>query len=213
MVKAMAASQHEPGPNVEPDTAKPEPPIGLDYARRVYDRVIDWYKVAETKAQLLLTANGAFAAIFFGLASTNISKLQTFNRITGAETWCFLAIAILAFCGAVGLAAAGLLSRHQHNINTDFARLAVRRDDPTTYTREVVWYFGHIASLEFGPAVNLLRTADQQLEFETLTYNVVGLSRVVLRKHRLVNAGWFLTAGSILAMTAAALSIFLRSQL
>ena len=31
------------------DPARPEPPIGLDYARRVYDRVTDWYKVAGTR--------------------------------------------------------------------------------------------------------------------------------------------------------------------
>jgi hypothetical protein len=206
----MTAPQDERGPDVGPDPARPEPPIGLDYARRVYDRVADWYKVAETKAQLLLTANGAFAAIFFGLASANGGKPQTSSRIVGVETWCFLAVAVLAFSGAVGLAAAALLSRHQHNIDTDFARLGVRPDDPTTYKREAVWYFGHIASMEYEPTVNLLRTADQHLEFETLTYNVVGLSHVVLRKHRLVNAGWFLTACSILAMIAASLSIFLR---
>jgi hypothetical protein len=31
----------------------------------MYDRVIDWYKVAETKAQFLLTVNGAFVTIAF----------------------------------------------------------------------------------------------------------------------------------------------------
>jgi hypothetical protein len=209
----MAVPQNELSSNARRDSAKLTSTRGLDYARRVYDRCIDWYKVAETKAQLLLTANGAFAAIYFGLASANTDKVQTFGRNAGPETRCLLAVAVLAFCGAVSLAAGGLLSRHRHNINKDFARLGVRRDDPATYTGEVVWYFGHIASLEFGPAVELLRTADEQLEFETLTYNVVGLSHVVLRKHRLVNAGWLLTAVSILAMTAATLSIFLRSQL
>jgi hypothetical protein len=29
-----------------------------EYVRRAYERAIDWYKVAETKAQMLLTANG-----------------------------------------------------------------------------------------------------------------------------------------------------------
>jgi hypothetical protein len=50
------------------------------------------------------------------------------------------------------------------------------------------------------------------MEFETLTYNVVGLSHVVLRKHRLVNAGWVLTAAAVIAMIAASVSIFFHSQ-
>jgi hypothetical protein len=191
----------------------PRQPAGLDYARRVYAQAIDWYKVAEKKAQYLLTANGAFAAIFFGLASGNVGNIGRFGRVAGDETWCALAVAVIAFCGAVGSAAAALLSRHRHNIATDFARLGVDRNEPATYKPEAVWYFGHIASLQFGPAVDLLRTASPQLEFATLTYNLVGLSRVVHRKHRLVNAGWLLTAATVIAMIVASLSIFLRSQL
>jgi len=186
---------------------------GLDYARRVYDMVIDWYKTAEKKAQLLLTANGAFAAILFGIVSGNLSELRQFGLTSGAETWAFLTVAVISFCGAIGFAAAGLLSRHRHNIQLDFTRLEVRPEDPKTYRREAVWYFAHIASLQFGPAVDLLRTADPRMEFDSLTYNVVGLSRVVLRKHRLVNAGWMLTAVAVLALTATAVSLVVRTQI
>ncbi|REG01309.1 hypothetical protein DFJ67_7390 [Asanoa ferruginea] len=186
---------------------------GLDYARRVYDMVIDWYKTAEKKAQLLLTANGAFATILFGIVSSNPTGLHQFGVNAGAETWFFVTVAVIAFCGAVGYASAGLLSRHRHNIRLDFARLDVHPQEPKTYKREAVWYFGHIASLQFGPTVDLLRTANPRMEFDSLTYNVVGLSRVVLRKHRLVNVGWMLTAVTVIAMTAAAASVVIRTQL
>jgi hypothetical protein len=69
------------------------------------------------------------------------------------------------------------------------------------------WYFGHLASLEFLPAVTFLRRVDQRMEFDALTYNVIGLWHVVLRKHRLVNAGWLRTAGAVIAMIATSLSI------
>jgi hypothetical protein len=186
---------------------------GLDYARRVYDMIIDWYKTAEKKAQLLLTANGAFATILFGIVSSNLSGLRQFGVSAGAETWVFLTVTVAAFCGAVGLASAGLLSRHRHNIKLDFTRLGVQPEEPKTYKREAVWYFGHIASLQFGPTVDLLRTADPRMEFDSLTYNVVGLSRVVLRKHRLVNLGWMLTAVAVFAMTSAAVSLVIRTQM
>lgn len=188
------------------------PADGLDYARRVYEMAIDWYKTAERKGQLLPTANGAFAAILLGVVSSNLNDLRHFGRVAGIETWCFFAIALTASCTAIGFAAASLLSRHEHNIKSDFDRLGVLKDDPTTYRPEVLWYFGHLASLQFGPTVDLLRAADRRMEFDTLTFNAVGLSHVVLRKHRLVNLGWMLTAGALLAMTATGLSLFLRSQ-
>ena len=158
---------------------------GLEYARRVYDRVIDWYKVAEAKGQLLLTANGAFAAILIGTVSGNLDGVRYVTRSFGIETWLVATAAFIAYCGATGFAAASLLSRHQHNIDSDFRRLAINPSDPDTYRGEAVWYFGHIASLRFDAAVELLRKAGDRLELETLTYNVVGLSHVVLRKHRL----------------------------
>jgi hypothetical protein len=211
---SMATLEDGPAPEPWPGPRpQPAPTAGLDYVRRMYDRAIDWYKTAETKAQLLLTSNGAFATILFGIVSSHVGELRQFGRVSGVETWCFLAVAVIAFCGAIGLAAASLLSRHQHNIDTDFSRLGLRRDDPTTYKPEATWYFGHLASLRFESAVDLLRTADGELEFEALTYNVVGLSHVVLRKHRLINAGWMLAAGALVAMIAAGLSLFLRSQL
>jgi hypothetical protein len=179
----------------------------------MYDMALDWYKTAERKAQLLLTVHGAFAAILLGIVSNNIENLRDFRHVAGVETWLFLTFAVAMLCLAIGLAAASLLSRHNHNITLDFGRLGVDRADPGTYCPEVTWYYGHVASLRFRPAVDLLRASDQRTEFEALTYNAVGLSHVVLRKHRLINVGWQVTAGALLAAVAAGVSLFLRGQL
>jgi hypothetical protein len=40
---------------------------------------------------------------------------------------------------------------------------------------------------------------------------VVGLSRVVLRKHRLINAGWLLTSIALLSLLAAITSYVIRA--
>jgi hypothetical protein len=50
-------------------TPIPVPTAGVEYARRMYDRVIDWYKVAESKAQLILTVNGVFVSVAFGVSA------------------------------------------------------------------------------------------------------------------------------------------------
>jgi len=55
-----------------------------------------------------------------------------------------------------------------------------------------------------------LRDADEEFEVRVLTYNVHGLARTVLRKHRLINAGWLLTSVSLLALIAAGTSLLLH---
>jgi hypothetical protein len=45
-----------------------------------------------------------------------------------------------------------------------------------------------------------------------LHHNVIDLSVKVLRKHRLVNAGWALTALALIALVAAGTSFFVRAQ-
>ena len=76
----------------------------------------------------------------------------------------------------------------------------------------MLWYFGHLAHLQLDAAAEKLRGADQNFEAETLSYNVVDLSVKVLRKDRLVNAGWALTALALIALVAAGTSFFLRAQ-
>jgi hypothetical protein len=186
---------------------------GVEYVRRAYDRAIDWYKVAESKSHILLTVNGAFVTILFGVLSGTIVDVPDLSMKSGVETWVFLGIVVIALTGAISTAAACLLSRHSHHIKSDFARLGVDPDVPDTYRPEALWYFGHLASLQFDPAVAFLRTADAEFEFKVLTYNLVGLARVVLRKHKLINRGWMLTTLALISVIAAGTSIIIRSQI
>jgi hypothetical protein len=175
----------------------------------MYDRAIDWYKVVESKAQLILTVNGAFVTITFGLLSTRLGELK--RTMVGPETWVFMGVALLALCGSIGYATACLQSRHEGNIRTDFAQLEVRPDDKESYRPEAMWYFGHVASLRWEWVTERLLAADESFELAALTYNVHGLAKVVLRKHRLANKGWTLTSVALVALIAMGTSIVLRT--
>jgi hypothetical protein len=184
-----------------------------EYTRRVYDRVMDWYKVAETKAQLVLTVNGVFITIGFGIVSAQPGGVSAPTRPVGPETWGFMALAVSALAGAISAAAACLLSLHRHNIKTDFKRLGIDPKNVTNsspYPVETLWYFGHLASLPFDRVVHSFDRIDEDDEFKILAFHVVGLSRVVLRKHRLVNAGWLLTSVALLSLLAAITSYTIR---
>jgi len=185
-------------------------PANVEYARRVYDRVIDWYKVAESKAQLLLTVSGAFVTVAFGLLSGSIADLKRSLESAGALPWLFLTVAVVALCGSIAAAAATLLSQHGRHIRDDFAKLGIDPQDEATYRPEAMWYFGHIAQLQWQGVQSTLRDADDALEVKVLTYNVHGLAKTVLRKHRLINAGWLLTTVTLLSLIAAGVSLLVN---
>jgi hypothetical protein len=56
----------------------------------------------------------------------------------------------------------------------------------------------------------MLRGVDDDLEVKVLTYNVHGLAKTVLRKHRLINLGWLLTTATLLSLIAAGVSLLVR---
>jgi len=181
------------------------------YIRRVYASTREWYTVAETKAQLLLTVNGAFVTILSGFLFGNAGDVHAGVVRFGPETWTFLGIAVSALVSAL-VCAAGCLWSFHGQAKRELARLGVDRDDPNTYQPEALWYFGHLAYLRSDAAVKQLLKADHAFEARTLSHNVVDLSVKVLRKHRLVNAGWALTALALIALVAAGTSFVVRTQ-
>jgi hypothetical protein len=197
----------------QPLGVQSEAGVEIEYVRRVYERAIDWYKVAETKAQLLLTVNGVFVTVVFGVNSGNMADARQFAGVLGVETWVFLLCFICALIGAVTCAAACLWSQHRKTLKETFPRLGVDPGAPSTYRPEVLWYFGHLAHLKMEPAAAMISRADRDFEIKALSYNVVHLAGIVLRKHRLVNAGWALTALALIFLIAAGVSIFVRAQI
>lgn len=194
----------------------PLPPSGdaevdAEYVRRVYERAMDWYKVAESKAQLILTVNGVLVTLAFGTAAGHTDGREL-GKAAGVETWCCFMVVIGALLGAVVCAAACMWSRHGSNYKGTFALLGVDPEDPSSYRPEVLWYFGDLAHLQMGPAAAMIGRADRNFEITSLSYNVVHLARIVLRKHRFVNAGWALTALGIASLILGGASVFVRTQ-
>jgi hypothetical protein len=198
----------------EPATASasvPDAQVTVEYLRLIYRNNLDWYAVSETKAQILMAVHGAFVSVVFGtllgvagdLSAVSVSGL-------GPETWAFLGLSVFSAVGAVVSATLCMWSRHGRTTKRRFANLGVNPGDPATYGPEVLWYFGHIARLEGEAVVERLGRVGTGDEIRSLSYNVVELSARVLRKHRWVNAGWAFTGLALVALSAAAVSLFLR---
>jgi Family of unknown function (DUF5706) len=184
----------------------------VEYARLVYENTLDWYKTADMKAQLLLTVNGVFVTIVSGSLLRDVAEVRALGDEFGVETWAFFLLAVVGLAGAITCAARCLWSRLGKTAKGLVVQLGVRRDDPTSYRPEVLWFFGHLAQLKTEPAAERLRQADRGFEIEALTYNVMLLSQNVLRKHQWVNAGWAFTALALLALIAGGASYVIRVQ-
>jgi len=181
------------------------PPHEVEYLRRVYANTREWYAVAEKKAQLLLTANGAFVTIVFGaLLSRNGSAYASAARAHLA-TIIFLGASGVAVVAAIACAALSLWSLHG-KADAELLRLGVDPANPDSYKPEALWYFGHLARLREDAAVRALSRAGQECEVAALSLNTVDLARKVLRKHRWVNAGWGLTSIGLITLAGAAAS-------
>jgi hypothetical protein len=193
-----------------PAPVAPATDDAVEYARRVYASTLDWYKIADTKAQLLLTINGIFVTILSGALLGKVADVRALGDVSGPETWVFFLVAVVGLAGAITCAARCLWSRLGRIARDDFAHLDVDPDDPATYRPEVLWFFGRLARLPAEPAAEMLRHADRGFEIKALTYDVMFLARNVLRKHQWVNAGWTFTAVALLALLAGGTSFVIR---
>jgi hypothetical protein len=181
----------------------------LEYARRLYANVLDWYKLADTKAQLLLTVDGVFVTVLAGAVLGDPEETSDRVQRFGPETWALLGAAALALLLSVACAALCLWSRS--GLGGSAIRRLMQRElgvDPgrrASYSPEVAWWFGMIAALEPGHIAAMIKDADERFERDALVAQIVVLSRNVLRKHTWVNRGWALAAagaGSVVVLTA-----------
>ena len=194
-------------------SASEQPPEGtLDYARNAYDLALNWFRIAETKAQLILTADGLFLSLLFGVALGKSSDLPSLTNQFGPETWVLLLVAAGALCGSICCAATSLWSMHSRRITNDFRRLNLDPAKPETYRPEGLWYFAELAQLPIEDATRALSRYGSEAEATALRYNTVMLSRNVLRKHNLLNAGRAASALTLTASTVMATDILLRAS-
>ena len=182
-----------------------------DYTRRVYETNREWYRLVETKAQIVIAANGAFLSLFFG-GLLGGSGARAISRDFSLDTWIFLGCAAVSILAAIAAAGVSLWSWHGHGIKKEFERLGVNPESSVTYRPEVLWYFGHIARLNPSAVTEMLRRPCADWEITTLSYDTVDLATKVLRKHRYVNAAWACSALGLASIVLAAGSYLLHQR-
>src|SRR5436189_5469993 len=86
-----------------------EPAIA--YSRKLFDDVVDWYKSADAKAQVLLCLAGTLLSFLTGSVFMKREELKSIFNVFGQETSALLAMTILCLVLAIGCALMCLRSR------------------------------------------------------------------------------------------------------
>jgi hypothetical protein len=179
--------------------AGPDDATGLDYARRQYANIREWYDNADKKAQLILTANGSFVTILAGLALTKPADVRDTVHVFGVETWLFFGLSALSVLVAFLAAAAVLWSRVSRE------ELGGRSGDPAR-----VWYLRTAEESGQPSFQQQLRTMTPAQELDAISEEAIGLSRHVYVKHRYVDIGFFATTLALCTLLATAGSYVIR---
>ena len=183
----------------------------LEYLRRAYDSNREWYKAAETKAQVLLGANGVFVGVVFGAILGRPSEARAVVSVFGVETWVFLSLAIVAIVGAVLCAAQTMWSLHGSVSVKELALLLESENGSIRCKPAALWYFGYLGRIDSDVARRGFEALDGRSEIESLRYHLPSLSQRVLRKYWYMNLGWLFTAMGLALVVLAAGSIVVRS--
>jgi hypothetical protein len=123
--------------------------MGLEYSRRLYANVMDWYRIADSKGQLLLTLDGVLVTIVTGIVLGQPAEVS--KR--------------LGQFGALPLVPLGTGQRVDP---TPHPALRRRPETEETYTAQVAWWFGMIAVLEPQNIYSLIKQANEEFERDAL---------------------------------------------
>jgi hypothetical protein len=185
------------------------PPGALAYSRGVYQSLIDWYKVADAKGQLLLTLNGIYITVLSSIVIVSPQALLNRKEHLSLVTWLFLGGAAVATVISV-LSAIGCLHSRLSDADLDKSRdrfIEPNSQGTSRYRPAVTFWFGTIARLDRSIGLAMLRSADEAFEFAALTEEIFLLAPNVLAKHRWVNRGWVAAGASLLFLLAGSVSI------
>ncbi len=166
------------------------------YVRRLYDNVLEWYRSADNKAQVVLGLDGAFLAFLAGAAFAKPDDLRVVVHGFTAVTWFLLAVMTVCLLGSIAAAIHCLQSRLL--TRSQLAQLVSAEDRAVgnlrPYRPAQSWFFQILAPLDRERLERTLRNVDSAFEIEALSSQIHVLSQNVEQKHRAVNAGFLLAA-------------------
>lgn len=169
----------------------------LEYVRQLYASVLDWYKNADSKAQVILTLDGIFLTL---IANTLFQNSKVVSEIPW-HTAFFLGLMAMSLSASIYHAIACIWSRiySTADLKEIIRKAGVDIADYETYAASVCWFFQMISELDKVEFEKRMSALGPTFEVEALSSQIFLLSGNVRKKHHNVNYG-FIFAGITLAL-------------
>jgi len=184
----------------------------LEYTRRVFEGVLDWYKNADSKAQVILTIDGAFLAFLTSSVFMEQDKLSKILSGFGVETWLLVALMCATLAGSILSAILCLWSRVYGKDRLDgiLRKGGVEVNKSETYKPQFMLFFQFLSRLQPEQMAEKLSAMNEKYEIEAFAYETQILSENVVKKHHWVNLGFVLAGLSLLLFLSVAVSYVVR---
>lgn len=188
------------------------PSDAVDYARRLFELVINWYNNADSKAQIILTLDGAFLTFLTSSILGSPDDIRKISERFGPDTWLFLILMCLCLVGSIVSALLCLLSRIFLLPKRDSILKAEREKVKTakTYSPNVMLFFHTISWLDHDKFQKQLGAVDHEFEIKALASQIYHLSKRVDTKHKAVNYGFVFAGASLVFFLAVGVSYVAR---
>jgi hypothetical protein len=181
----------------------------LDFTKHLYSNIIDWYKDVHSRAQQVLTLNGAFVSLLGAAILLKGADLSDVKGHFGWDTYVALAVMAVLFAGSGICAVAALmpLGLGRKRIGTTFEEF-VRKDGNRNPAPSVMWWSQFIALQGRLKFVKRAARMTPTLHQEALASQIQILSKRLSYKYRFISAAFVLTAAALLALLWATVSYF-----
>lgn len=165
----------------------------LEATEKIYQAVVDWYKSAETKAQIILTVLSSFIAFSTGVILSNPDSFK--KTVALFNTWIYLALFIALVSIIYGLYASFMCLRSRLN-----KTMSSENSDMKAYPVQEMFFFGHHAGHKPDVLYHSLKNLTIEKQIEMLAYQITALSKNVVTKHEYVNRGFLAVCVSVFAL-------------
>jgi hypothetical protein len=163
--------------------------FGLDE----YKLEMDWYRSAESKAQILLTVNGGLLAIVTSSILSAPDDLSAIRREASPLTWLMGTLFLLSVAGSAVFCVRCLHSRIYRSKDVE-----PRPDLSSPGSLGFFQRYGHLEPDHLSDRLNSMQEGDYT---KIVAHQLVALGRNVTRKHRLVNWAFITTSAGYVALT------------
>lgn len=184
----------------------------IEYTRRLYQNILDWYGSADSKAQVVLAIDGGLVAFISSTAFSKPNDIEPIIKALPLLTWVLLSFMVLSLMVSMGAAIFCLMARIysvgnlQEIINNAISKAKNTEFSSFPYPPAIACFFQFIERLDKEKFVQTLNSINPQFEIKALANQIHILSGNVRKKHYAVNIGFIFAAAALMFFFLSAVS-------